>query len=315
MSESQGTDSERLGTISLIIHADDFGMCHAANRATMDLLDGGYITSASIMPVCPWFREAAAYSANRKDLDIGAHLTFTSEWSDYRWAGISGCVHAPSLHEGSGWFFRDCKSFQLAAVESEIAEEIDLQIARLHDAGVALTHIDNHMGSLYGMETGNSWLPLVFQRCADLHVPFRLPRVFEDNRIRVLSEPVKDALKDLADRAEGMGIPLIDRLVEYPFHLQQGETYETYRDMVAGLLGGLRPGISELYIHPSVDSDEIRAINPSWVKRVWEYQVFKDPEIQSLIRDLRIDLISWRDLEGLRSSRSGDGASLSGGRS
>lgn len=302
--EQQTIASEGSEAISLIIHADDFGMCHAANSATMELLDGGYITSASIMPVCPWFQEAAGFAAGRTDLDIGVHLTFTSEWSDYRWAGISGSTNAPSLHDRSGWFFRDCRSFQLAAAETEIAQEIDLQISRMHDAGVDITHIDNHMGSLYGLETGRSWLPLVFQRCSDLQVPFRLPKVFEDNGIRRLDDTLKRALRDLADIAGGMGIPLIDKLIEYPFHVQQGETYETFREMVAGLLSELRPGVSELYIHPSVDTEEIRVINPSWTKRVWEYEVFKDPEIRSLIRDLRIDLISWRDLKRMREGRS-----------
>ena len=43
----------------LIINADDFGMCHSANLAVMDLLKKGGITSATIMAPCPWAKEAA----------------------------------------------------------------------------------------------------------------------------------------------------------------------------------------------------------------------------------------------------------------
>jgi len=42
----------------LIVNADDFGMCHAENAATMDLLVGGHVTSATIMVPCPWFEES-----------------------------------------------------------------------------------------------------------------------------------------------------------------------------------------------------------------------------------------------------------------
>ena len=44
----------------LIINADDFGMCRAANLAVMDLLKSGSITSSTIMAPCPWAYEHAS---------------------------------------------------------------------------------------------------------------------------------------------------------------------------------------------------------------------------------------------------------------
>ena len=46
----------------LIINGDDTGMCHAANVATIDSLERGLMTSATIMVPCPWFTEIARYA-------------------------------------------------------------------------------------------------------------------------------------------------------------------------------------------------------------------------------------------------------------
>ena len=64
----------------LIINADDFGMCHAENVATMDLLLHGSISSATVMVPCPWFSEAAEFCRNNPQSDVGIHLTLTSDW-------------------------------------------------------------------------------------------------------------------------------------------------------------------------------------------------------------------------------------------
>lgn len=64
----------------LIINADDFGMCRAANLAVMDLLKSGSITSSTIMAPCPWAYEACQFAKKNPQFAIGVHLTFTSEW-------------------------------------------------------------------------------------------------------------------------------------------------------------------------------------------------------------------------------------------
>ena len=86
----------------LIINADDFGMCRAANLAVMDLLKSGSITSSTIMAPCPWAYEACQFAKKNPQFAIGVHLTFTSEWATYRWSPV-GTSNTDSLRDELGF--------------------------------------------------------------------------------------------------------------------------------------------------------------------------------------------------------------------
>ena len=60
------TIAERLGHPAnsklLILHADDLGVAHSENAASLDALDKGAVNSASIMIPTPWVTEVAEYA-------------------------------------------------------------------------------------------------------------------------------------------------------------------------------------------------------------------------------------------------------------
>src|SRR5690242_2259761 len=78
------TLAERLGYPAnaklLILHGDDLGVAHSVDAASLDALDQGAISSASIMMPTPWVTEVAAYAKAHPNADLGLHLTVTSEW-------------------------------------------------------------------------------------------------------------------------------------------------------------------------------------------------------------------------------------------
>src|SRR6266498_4458461 len=77
------TLAERLGyppdAKLLIVHADDLGMAHSINVASIKGLETGLVSSASIMIPCSWLPEIAAYARSHPKADLGLHLTLTSE--------------------------------------------------------------------------------------------------------------------------------------------------------------------------------------------------------------------------------------------
>ena len=291
----------------LIINADDFGMCHSANLAVMDLFKTGGITSATIMAPCPWAKEAAVFAAKNPEYAIGLHLTTTSEWGTYRWGPVAENV--PSLKDEEGFFWHESDQFEKAASLEDVAKEIDAQYNHLKQFGFEPSHFDNHMGSLYGVATGRfELLELTLKKCAEHGgMPFRFPSMFTDEQfsnqmldINVPKEMVLGLLDSLKKGADALGVAVLDYLMPGDWAGPQSESYENFREYIFEKYRAFPEGITETYIHPAVVSDELKAICGSWQRRGWEYQLFSDPKTKEFIASQGIKLINYRDLKKMR---------------
>ncbi|WP_226531198.1 polysaccharide deacetylase family protein [Microbacterium paraoxydans] len=289
------------GARAIIINADDFGMCHAANLAITDLLDAGRIDSATVMVPCSWSPEALAFAASRTDLDIGVHLVLTSEWSRYRWRPLTGT--ATSLVDAAGFFPVDVATVEQTASDEDVAAELAAQLQTALDAGVDVTHLDNHMGSVYGLMTGRDFLRPVFELAARHGLPFRLPRSMDGVGEDAALQATLDAAAAAADAS---GVVIIDRLWSHPFPLlgegtAQEETYEQVRDGFIALLRAVPAGVTEIYLHPMVDDEELRsAVDFGAVKRGYELRLLRDPAVLQAIEDEALVRVGWRALRDLQ---------------
>lgn len=282
---------------AVIINADDFGMCHAANTAVSGLLDAGHIDSATLMVPCAWAPEALAFAASRTDLDVGVHLVLTSEWTDYRWRPLTGS--ATTLVDDTGYFPADVLAVEQHAATDDVAVEIAAQLQAALDAGVDVTHLDNHMGSVYGLLTGRDFLAPVLELAARHGLPFRLPRVMEG-----ADAGLTGRLERAGAAADALGVEIVDRLWTHPFEEVPGESYDQVREGFLALLRAVPVGVTEIYLHPMVDDDELRAVvDFAAVKRGHELRLLADPLVREAIADEGLVRIGWRALRDLQRSR------------
>lgn len=276
----------------LIINADDFGMCHAENIATMALLKEKIIQAATAMVPCPWVKEAAEFCKQNPDLDVGIHLTLNNEWKRYKWGSVSSLSLVPSLVTSEGFFPADVIAVEQKANPAEVRLELKNQIEKGIQLGITPSHLDNHMGSVYGLITGRDFLEIIFDLCAEYQLPFRLP-VNIDDKLKAKLPPVAvELFKNRAQNALKRGIMLIDYLES----TEMKPTYEEFREGVIQQIKALKPGITELYIHPAEPTEEIKAISGAWRHREFESKVFRDPVVQQAMKDEKIISLRWLDL-------------------
>jgi chitin disaccharide deacetylase len=285
----------------LIINADDFGMCHAANAAVMDLFQRGCISSATVMPVCPWLPEAGTFARTHPEFAIGVHLSFTSEWLAYRWRPVAR-EGVDSLVDDAGFLPDAPLTVEQKARPEDVEREIRAQVALTQTCGIQPSHLDNHQGSLYGFYGIQSLLPVVFKVCAEMGYPFRLMTRWlpGDALGEMVSPPARAAAAQLGKLAASLGVPILDCLLAHPYEKLPGETYTSFRDSICAKFDMLPDGIHEIFFHPAVDSPELRAIVTEWEKRVWEYQLLQDPVLHESISRAAVQVISWREVRRLR---------------
>jgi len=76
------------------------------------------------------------------------------------------------------------------------------------------------------------------------------------------------------------------------------------------ILGSLKPGVTEIYIHAALANDELKAITGSWPTRSQECALFAhDEKLKQLVTDQKLILIGYRPLRELqrRERRAGVG--------
>jgi predicted glycoside hydrolase/deacetylase ChbG (UPF0249 family) len=215
--------------------------------------------------------------------------------------GTSGST--TSLVDGYGFFPPDCATFEQSADADEVRAEIVAQFARAEALGVDATHADNHMGSLYGLATGRDFLEIVLEECAARGLPFRLPRSADLYGVDI-PEPVRPIAEQLVAArgayADSLGVVLPDYTWTYEFALRPGETYESVKADLLEMLRATRPGVTEIYLHPFEDDDELRDIAPGSQKRGWELALLRDDDVRTAIVEEGIHRTGWRELRDLQ---------------
>ena len=287
----------------LIVNADDCGMCHSANAAVMELFEGGFIKSSTIMMPCPAAKEAAEFAANHPEYAIGVHTTLTNEWATHRWKPLTD---GKTLVNAEGYMWRTSTEVEKNASYADIEKEVRAQIELAHSLGMKPSHVDNHMGTLYGHYTGRFGLgKMALRLCGEYGYSYRFFTKYDK---RIAPEGIPRWLYQ--------GITLLTRLwgrryqVLMPDYLlfpdwtdDLRESYEHYRETILKIWTDIPDGITETFVHPALETDELKSIVGPWRDRVWEYRLMKDPYTHQYLKEHGVELISYRDLERMKGKK------------
>jgi chitin disaccharide deacetylase len=280
--------ADAAGQKYVIIHADDAGMSHSVNRGTIEAMEQGVVSSASIMVPCPWFPEFAKYAREHPDKDYGIHLTLNSEWALYRWGPVADRQRVPSLIDKDGFLWDNTQQVANHVKVEEAEIELRAQIERAQQFGVPLSHLDTHMGSAFSR-------PDLARLYAKLSVEYDLPvlvvRPTPGNQIEQAFPEAVRILSPLQDA----GMPILDDV--YQFY-ERG-TYEQRKDRYLQTLRQLPAGVSEIIIHCGHDDPELRSITNSVDIRDSDRRIFLDPEVKAVIESEGIRVITWKEFRRL----------------
>ena len=283
-------------TRTLIPHLDDVGMCHGANVAFDELTRDGFISCGSVMVPCPWFPEASALAVRRPDLDVGVHLTLTSEWREYRWRPLSTVSAASGLIDADGYFWRSRRALRRHVVVEAAEHEMRCQIDRALSAGIDVTHLDAHMGAALIPELFDVYVKLG----CEYRLPVLLPRAVEEcfGVLAELSAPEQEVYRDAHARAGAADPIRIDHLRTSRAALGQPAP-ESYRNM----LERLPAGVTYIALHCTAPGD-FETISPATAHhRTDEYHIFRGPDFRDWAASKGFTLSGMRALRDRLRSR------------
>lgn len=272
-------------TRAVIIHTDDIGMCHASVQAFKDLWTFGTITSGATMVPCPWFPAVAEMCKENPEMDMGVHATLNAEWVSYRWGPVSDAGTGSGLRDDAGYFHQWHQAVYDNASPEEVDAEVNAQIEKALKAGINVTHVDSHMGTIMNPKFIQSYVQAASSRL----LPNMLPRLSAKGiEMMGVGDEERVAYAPIMDALENMGVPMVDGILAMP--LEHGDDHI---GVAKKLLDEVPVGITHFILHPSIDTPELRAIAPDWQARVANYNAFMSNEVKKFIECSDIKLIGY----------------------
>lgn len=259
----------------LLINADDFGMCHSINVATLRALQEGIVTSTSLMVPCPWALHAMRLLKERPDISFAVHLTLIAEHTHYRWGPVTSKDKVPTLLDEAGFFHSNTRSreFLARANLDEIAAEFRAQIGIVLAAGLKPTHLDWHC-----LRDGGH--PDIFDLTLSLAREFGLA--------------LRTHARASADKARRVGLPASDHDVLDSYSVGPDDKATRYIQ----LLRELPTGLSEWAVHVSLGDAEARAMEPTtWQVRKTDFDFLISPQARDVLAEEGIVLLDYRALQ------------------
>lgn len=284
--------AQRLGfdknTKLLIIHADDAGLSHSENQATIQALEKGIVNSYSIMVPCPWFLEMARFAKNNTQYDLGIHLTLTCEWENYRFGPVLPVSEVPSLVDEHGHFFKKREQLRENATSEDVEKELRAQIEKALNYGLAPTHIDSHM---YSVGAHAEYLK-IYKRLGE---HYNLSVLVNEQVMQMVGLNPKTHIKK--------NDFVIDHTYVGEFQYFENDGLAAYYQSVLENLG---PGLNLILIHPAFDEHEMQGItinHPNFGSewRQQDFDFFTSDNTKATLQKNNIQMVTFGDIKSSHS--------------
>lgn len=274
------------GTKLLMIHADDAGLSHSENLATIEGLQMGSINSYSIMVPCQGFEEIADFALKYPQFDYGIHLTLTCEWKDYKFGPVAPLKNVESLADSNGHFYKNRSLLKSSAKVDEVEIELIAQIEKALDYGLKPTHLDSHMYSLGINDEFISVYKKVGQK-------YGLPILINKDLLKSIDSSYQNSI--------GSDDFIVDKVYVGEYKDFEKDSLSNYYDFI---LNNLDAGLNMILIHPAFDDIEMQRItedHPNFGSR-WrqiDFDFFTSQKCKSILKENDTKMISWNQITKL----------------
>ena len=295
------------GARVLILHVDDAGMSFDSNEGAENALTKGSSTSVSVMMPCPWVPGFVHFLKSHPQIDAGLHLTLTSEWNEYRWGPLSGKKNAPGLVDSDGYLWHTVEDVVKHASADEVDMEMTAQLEKARSMGFEPTHLDTHMGTVYGS-------PEFLMRYVKLGIKNKIPVMVPGGADILIKAQMKlpdasiEQMRMLGMMLWNAGLPVLDDLhnTSYGWDIpadiasndKKLDDYKTNKYIEA--LKTLKPGLTMMIMHCTDPGPYFKYISDSGPTRKGDMFAMMNPKFKKALADQGIILTSWREVKQRR---------------
>ena len=267
----------------LVIHADDLGLEESVNSTSFESLKKNTVTSASVIMTTEKIDDVALFSNLNPTVDLGIHLTVTSEWKMHKWGGILQNKDIPSMLNSNNHFYWNKRKFTKFSNLDEVRNELQAQIDLAVSMGINISHIDSHEGALFfDPDVFKMYLNLAKRNNLLAFVPIQASVHFDEN----FPKPDHAIIFDQFFMAEA-GIK--------PYEMEK-----YYLDII----DNLKPGLSQIIVHFGLDNNKMKDItqgktNYGSLWREIDYNVMNSEIFIKSLEENNIKLINYSDLKNV----------------
>ncbi len=277
--------------IRLVVNADDFGLSPAISRGIVRAHRDGIVTSTSLLGNVVDLDGARALLAEVPTLGVGVHLALTGG------APVSPPERVRSLVTPDGRFHARGHDLITAWVRGRVAaedvqRELEAQVARIRDAGVAIDHLDthHHLG----------FLPVVgraVEAVAQRHDIAGIRSAVERPTLAWMTEPRRGLEAGLLTGLAWLTRRQLGARRHGPQSWGYVESGHLDAIRILEILGRLGPGPHELICHPGEDDpDGARVEEPGRYHRTGELTSLTSEKVRRAVGRRAITLCRWGEL-------------------